>query len=83
VTQFINQNSLLLMAVPATLVMLYFLLRPPGSRLKQILAVSLLAVLVVGYLLVRPGGQATSGEEAEALLLDHSRPTLLEVYSPY
>lgn len=82
-TQFINQNSFLLFVIPVVLALLYFLLRPPGSLLKQILAILLLAVAVVGFFLARPGGHASSGANAESLLLDRERPALLEVYSPY
>jgi hypothetical protein len=82
-TQFINQNSFLLFVIPVVLGLLYFLLRPPGSRLKQILAMLLLAGAVVGFFLIRPGGNASSGARVESLLLNGDRPTLLEIYSPY
>jgi 4-hydroxybenzoate polyprenyltransferase len=83
VAQFINHHSFLLFAVPAVLALLYFLLRGPGSLLKQILALLLLAAVVVGFFLARPGGHVSSGAEAEALLLNPDRPTLVEIYSPY
>lgn len=83
-TQFINQNSFLLFVIPLVLVALYFLLRPPGSLTKQVLALLLLAAVVVGFFLARPGQHgASSGADAETLLLDRRRPTLLEIYSPY
>jgi hypothetical protein len=83
VFQFANHHSFLLFAVPVVLALLYFLLRPPGSLAKQILAVLLLAAAVAGFFLARPGGHATSGATAESLLLEPGRPTLLEIYSPY
>jgi len=83
VFQFVNQHSFLLLVIPAVLALLYFLLRGPGSLLKQILAMLLLAAAVAGFFLARPGGHASSGAEAEALLLHPGRPTLVEIYSPY
>jgi len=83
VTQFVNHNSFLLFVIPVVLLLLFFLLRPPGSLLKQIVAMLLLAVAVAGTFLLRPGGHASSGDHVESLLLNSSRPTLLEIYSPY
>ena len=82
-SQFINQNSFLLFAIPVVLVPLYFLLRPPGSRLKQVLALALLASVVAGFFLARPGNRATSSRQVESILVDGDRPAFLEVYSPY
>ncbi|MGD8807747.1 MAG: hypothetical protein PVH65_17995 [Chloroflexota bacterium] len=82
-TQFVNQYSFLLFVIPVVLALLYFLLRPPGSLLKQILVLLLLAVVVVAFFLMRPGRNVSNGTEAESLLLDRDRPTLLEIYSPY
>ncbi|MGD2078038.1 MAG: hypothetical protein PVH18_06625 [Chloroflexota bacterium] len=82
-TQFVNQNSFLLFIIPTVLLILYFLLRPPGSLLKQVLAVALLAVVVASFFLARPGRHDASGDDAETLLLDDRRPTLVEIYSPY
>lgn len=79
----INHHSFLVFVVPALLVMLYFLLRPPGSTLKQILAMVLLAAAVAVFFLARPGGSVTSGEQAAAMLTEGDRPTFLEVYSNY
>jgi len=79
----INHHSFLVFAIPVLLLLLYFLLRPPGSTLKQILAMALLAAAVVVFFLARPGGSPTSGQQAEAKLIDAGRPTLLEVYSNY
>lgn len=79
----INQHSYLVFAIPVTLVLLYFLLRPPGSLLKQVLALLLLAVVVGVLFLARPGGSVQSGRQAEASLLDAGRPSLVEVYSNY
>lgn len=81
--QFVNQHSFLLFVIPVVLALLYFLLRPPGSLLKQILALLLLAAAVLVFFLARPGRNASSGADAEALLLDGNRPTLMEIYSPY
>jgi UPF0716 family protein affecting phage T7 exclusion len=82
-TRLINQYSFLIFAIPVILLLLYFLLRPPGSLLKQILALLLLSAVVGFFLLARPGGSALSGAQAEALLLDAGRPSLVEVYSDY
>lgn len=81
--QFLNHNSFLLAVVPVVLLLLFLLLRPPGSLLKQVLALLLLAAVVVGFLLARPGRRSATGSQAEALLLDAGRPSLLEVYSNY
>ena len=82
-SQFVNQNSFLLFVIPVVGLMLFFLLRPPGSLLKQILALLLLAAVVVGFFLARPGKHSVGSDQAESLLLDHDRPTLFEIYSPY
>ncbi|UCG24437.1 MAG: hypothetical protein JSW55_00055 [Chloroflexota bacterium] len=79
----INHHSFLVFVIPVLLVLLYFLLRPPGSTLKQILAMALLAAAVAVFFLARPGGSASSGQGAEARLADAGKPTLLEVYSNY
>ena len=79
----INQYSFLLFLIPATLLLLYFLLRPPRSLLKQILALLLLVAVVGVLFLTRPGGSVQSGSQAEASLLDPGRPSLVEVYSNY
>ena len=79
----INQHSYLVFVIPVTVVLLYFLLRPPGSLLKQILAALLLVVVVAVLFLARPGGSVQSGSQAEASLLDAGRPSLVEVYSNY
>lgn len=81
--QFVNQYSLLLFAVPLVLILLFLLLRSPGSRLKQLLALLLFAGAVAGFILLRPGGHAASAKEFEDLLPAAGRPTLLEIYSSY
>ena len=79
----INHHSFLVLVIPALLVLLYFLLRPPGSTLKQILAMALLAAAVAVFFIARPGGSSMSVQQAEAMLTEVGRPTLLEVYSNY
>ncbi|MDX1615629.1 MAG: hypothetical protein R3300_15055 [Candidatus Promineifilaceae bacterium] len=63
---------------------LVWLLRGPGSRLKQLTAVGLLSLLVVGYFLVQPGQSNRADGPAATTIIDQTdRPVLVEAYSNY
>ena len=81
--EIVNHYSFLLFVVPVVLLILFFLLRGKGSRLKQALAILLLVLVSAGYFLAQPGSNQVTANQAESQLDAPGKPVLLEVYSDY
>lgn len=79
----LNQFSFLFLLVPIVTLVLIYLLRGKGSRLKQVLAALLLATITISFFLLRPGTNRVTGEEMADSLVSRSTPTLLEIYSDF
>lgn len=77
----INQNSFLITAAAATVILAAVLFRD-GIRTSDLIALGALAAgLALAYFLLRPGPAATS-ESAQAEI-GRGTPVLLEFQSPY
>jgi hypothetical protein len=82
VAAFINQFSLLLLAIPLAF-LIAFLLQKKQTWLVRGLAVGLLVAAVLLLPLLFPGPSNQSAAEAETLLASAETPVLLEFYSNY
>jgi uncharacterized membrane protein YpjA len=82
VSQFINQFSLLLLAIPLA-VLIAFLLKKKQTWLVRLAAVGLLVAGVILLPLLFPGPSNQSAAEVETLLASAETPVLLEFYSNY
>lgn len=81
--QFINHFSFLLFIIPVVGLILVWLLRGKGSRVKQIVAVALVLGLAGLYLWLRPGSLAADKQTTESLLAAGNTPVLINFYSDY
>jgi hypothetical protein len=82
VRQFINQFSLLLLAIPLA-ILIAILLQKKQKWLVRIAAVGLLVAGVILLPLLFPGPSPQTPAEAEAILASAETPVLLEFYSNY
>ena len=81
-SQFINQFSLLLIAIPLA-ILIALLLQQKRTWLVRGLAAVLLLVAVVALPFVFPGGTRQEAAEVEAILAAAETPVLVEFYSNY
>ena len=79
---FVNQFSLLLLAIPLA-VLIAFLLKKKQTWLVLIAAVGLLVAGVILLPLLFPGPSNQSAAEVETILASAETPVLLEFYSNY